>query len=96
MSKFQDASGSILDDLQATYEYLTEGETQMAVEIFKGISTVAGEMFKAAEALQQRFEAEKTKVRISSHRQGCVHAWVLMYNTSNAPCCEDALGRGKD
>ena len=62
VAKFQDASGSILDDLQATYEYLMENETDMALEIFKGISEVAGEMHKAAETLQKRFEDEKEKV----------------------------------
>ena len=62
MAKFEDASGSILDDLQATYEYLMANEIDMALEIFKGIQEVASEMHKAATALQARFEAEKKKV----------------------------------
>ena len=65
VARFQDASGSILDDFQATCEYLLDKETDMAREIFKGISEVAGEMHKAAETLQKRFEDEKEKVRRS-------------------------------
>lgn len=63
VARFQDASGSILDDLQATYEYLTEGETEMALEIYKGISKVAGEMHKAAANLQNEFDRVKKRVR---------------------------------
>ena len=63
VAKFQDASGSILDDFQATYEYLMANETDMALGLFKGIQEVAGEMRKAAEVLQKRFEDEKNKVR---------------------------------
>lgn len=63
VARFQDASGSILDDLQATYEYLTEGETEMALEIYKGISKVASEMHKAAANLQNEFDGVKKRVR---------------------------------
>ena len=62
VAKFQDASLSILDDLQSTYEYLMENEIDMALEIFKGIVKVASEMHKAATNLQQKFEEEKKKV----------------------------------
>jgi len=51
------------NDLQATYEYLTEGETEMALEIYKGISKVAGEMHKAAANLQKEFDRVKKRVR---------------------------------
>lgn len=63
MAKFRDSSASVLDDIQATYEYLIEGEVTTAVEIFKGIAQVAGKMRDAAIQLQKGFEKQKEEVR---------------------------------
>lgn len=62
MAKFRDSSASVLDDLQATFEYLVEGEVSTAVDIFKGIAEVAGKMRDAAIQLQKGFEKQKEEV----------------------------------
>ena len=62
VSMFKQASGSILDDLQGTYQFLLDGLENIALETLAGASEVAKEMATAAEELHKDFEDESKKV----------------------------------
>lgn len=62
VAKFENASSSILTDLQCTYGYLLDNLEEMALETLSSVSKLAGEMEKTALELHKDFEAEKEKV----------------------------------
>ena len=62
VSKFKQASGSILDDLQGTYQFLLDGLEDIALETLASVSEVAKGMATAAEELHQDFADESLKV----------------------------------
>ena len=62
VSKFKQASGSILDDLQGTYQFLLDGMEDMALETLASASEVAKGMATAAEELHKDFADESLKV----------------------------------
>ena len=62
VSKFKQASGSILDDLQGTYQFLLDGLEDIALETLAATSEVAKGMATAAEELHRDFDDESKKV----------------------------------
>ena len=62
VSKFKQASGSILDDLQGTYQFLLDGLEDIALETLASVSEVAKGMATAAEELHKDFTDESHKV----------------------------------
>ncbi len=62
ISEFQQASTTILNRLQSTYEYLLDNEEEFARITLSSVSKLAGDMQKAAKALKKKFEAEETRV----------------------------------
>ena len=62
VSKFKQASGSILDDLQGTYQFLLDGMEDIALETLASVSEVAKGMASAAEELHKDFADESEKV----------------------------------
>ena len=62
VSKFKQASGSILDDLQGTYQFLLDGLEDIALETLASVSEVAKGMATAAEELHKDFADESLKV----------------------------------
>ena len=62
VSKFKQASGSILDDLQGTYQFLLDGLEDIALETLASVSEVAKGMVTAAEELHKDFSDESKKV----------------------------------
>lgn len=62
VAKFKQASGSILGDLQGTYQFLLDGLEEMAVETLKGITDVAKDMAAAADQLHEDFDNESQRV----------------------------------
>ena len=62
VSKFKEDSGSILDDLQGTYQFLLDGLEDIALEAFASLSEVAKSMATAAEELHEDFANESLKV----------------------------------
>ena len=62
VAKFKSASGSILVDLQATYQYLMDSLEEIGVETLAAVSTIAGEMAQAAQELHDDFEKQADKV----------------------------------
>ena len=62
VSKFKKASATILTDLQATYEYLLDNLEELALETLAAVSSIAGDMEKAAMELHQEFKKEEEKV----------------------------------
>ena len=63
VAQFKKASGSILVDLQCTYEYLLDNLEEMAVETLSAVSKLAGSMAKAADELHKDFEKQGEKVK---------------------------------
>ena len=63
VAQFKKASGSILVDLQCTYEYLLDNLEEMAVETLASVSKLAGSMATAAEELHHDFEKQGEKVK---------------------------------
>ena len=62
VSKFKQASGSILDDLQGTYQFLLDGMENIALVTLASVSEVAKGMATAAEELHKDFADESLKV----------------------------------
>ena len=62
VSRFKQASGSILDDLQGTYQFLLGGMEDIAVVTLTSVIDVAKDMASAAEKLHKEFEKESLKV----------------------------------
>ena len=62
VSEFKRASGSILDSLQGTYQFLLDGLEDIALETLASVSEVAKGMATAAEELHKDFEDESLKV----------------------------------
>ena len=62
VTKFKQASGIILDDLQGTYQFLLDGLEDIALETLAAVSEVAKGMATAAEELHQDFADESLKV----------------------------------
>ena len=62
VAKFKKASGTVLSDLQSTYDYLLDNLEELAVETLSDISKLAGEMEKAALELHEDFKKQATKV----------------------------------
>ena len=62
VSKLKQASGSILNDLQGTYQFLLDGLEDIALETLAAVSEVAKGMATAAEELHQDFADESLKV----------------------------------
>ena len=62
VTKFKQASGSILEALQSSYEFLLEGFDDMASECLASTAHVAEQMAKAANELQLEFLAESKRV----------------------------------
>ena len=63
VNRFQRASGTILNDLQATYGYLVDGVEGVAIEMLSDVSKEAAKMVKVAEELQKKFNDQAEKVR---------------------------------
>lgn len=63
VSKFKAACSSVLSDMQSSYEFLTSGLEEVAVETFSSISEVAKEMRIAAEDMAKDFEEEIKNVQ---------------------------------
>lgn len=63
VSKFKKASGTVLSDLQTTYEYLLDNLEELAVETLAEVTKLAGEMEKAALELHKDFEKQATEVK---------------------------------
>ena len=62
VSMFKRASTSILDDLQATYQFLLDQLEDMALETLAAVNDVAKEMSVAAEQLSKEFDEQSKKV----------------------------------
>ena len=54
--KFKQASGSILGDLQGTYQFLLDGLEDVALETLHAVTDVAKDMAAAADQLHQDFD----------------------------------------
>ena len=62
VTKFKQASGSIIEALQSTYEFLLEGFDDMASECLASTADIAEEMAKAANDLAGEFYKESQRV----------------------------------
>ena len=62
VSKFKKASKVVLDDLQATYQYLLDNMEELAIETLSNVSKIAGDMETAAMELHHEFKEEEKKV----------------------------------
>ena len=62
MAKFKQASGSILGDLQGTYQFLLDGLEDMALETLHAVAEVAKDMATAADQLHNDFDEESQRV----------------------------------
>ena len=62
VNKFERASKTILNDLQATYGYLLDGMEELAINTLSSASKVAGDMAKEAEKLQKKFDDQAEEV----------------------------------
>ena len=62
VSKFKQASGSILGDLQGTYQFLLDGFEDLALDTLHAISEVAKDMAHAADELHKEFDEESKRV----------------------------------
>ena len=62
VSKFKQASGSIIGDLQGTYQFLLDGLEDMALETLHAVSDVAKDMTAAADQLHKDFDEESGRV----------------------------------
>ena len=62
VAKFKQASGSILGDLQGTYQFLLDGLEEMALTTLTGITDVAKDMAAAADQLHKEFDEESKRV----------------------------------
>ena len=62
---FENASGSILSDLQCTYGYLLDNLEEMAVDTLANVSKLAGSMETAAKKLHEEFEAQAEVVKVT-------------------------------
>ena len=61
VAKFKQASGSILDDLQGTYQFLLDGFEDIAIETLQAVSEVAKDMVSAADQLHKDFDDESKR-----------------------------------
>ena len=62
VSKFKQASGSIIGDLQGTYQFLLDGLEDMALETLHAVTDVAKDMAAAADQLHKDFDEESVRV----------------------------------
>ena len=62
VTKFKQASGSILEDLQGTYQFLLDGFEKMALVTLQSVTEVAKDMVVAAEQLHEDFNEESQRV----------------------------------
>ena len=62
VAKFKQASGSILGDLQGTYQFLLDGLEDMALETLHSVADVAKDMADAANQLHKDFDEESQRV----------------------------------
>ena len=62
VAKFKQASGSILGDLQGTYQFLLDALEDMALETLSAVSDVAKDMAAAANQLHNDFDEESKRV----------------------------------
>ena len=62
VSKFKQASGSIIGDLQGTYQFLLDGLEDMALETLHSVTDVAKDMAAAANQLHKDFDEESGRV----------------------------------
>lgn len=62
VAKFKQASGSILEDLQGTYQFLLDGLEDMAIDTLSAIGSVAKDMATAADELHREFDEESLRV----------------------------------
>ena len=62
VSKFKQASGSIIGDLQGTYQFLLDGLEDMALETLNAVADVAKDMAAAANQLHKDFDEESVRV----------------------------------
>ena len=65
VAKFKQASGSILGDLQGTYQFLIDGLEDMALETLHAVADVAKDMATAAEQLHNDFDEESKQVEVA-------------------------------
>ena len=65
VAKFKRAAGSILVDLQATYQYLLDNLEEMAVETLSSVSKLAGDMAAAAMEMHDEFREEEKRVVVT-------------------------------
>ena len=65
VAKFKQASGSILGDLQGTYQFLIDGLENMALETLHAVADVAKDMATAAEQLHNDFDEESKQVEVA-------------------------------
>ena len=69
MAKFKQASGSILGDLQGTYQFLLDGLEDMALETLHAVAEVAKDMAAAADQLHNDFDEESQRVACDDKRR---------------------------
>ena len=62
VAKFKTASGSIIEDLQGTYQFLIDGMEDIALVTLASVAEVAKDMAGAADQLQKDFSNEADKV----------------------------------
>ena len=62
VSKLKQASGSILGDLQGTYQFLLDGFEELALDTLHAVSEVAKDMAHAADELHKEFDEESKRV----------------------------------
>ena len=62
---FENASGSILSDLQCIYGFLLDNLEEMAVDTLANVSKLAGSMETAAKKLHEEFEAQAEVVKVT-------------------------------
>lgn len=65
VTKFKQASGSILEDLQGTYQFLLDGFEKMALVTLQSVTEVAKDMVAAAEQLHKDFDEESQRVEVA-------------------------------
>ena len=60
--KFKAASQSVLEELKGTYQYLLDGQEEVALETLSQLTSIAKDMAKAADKLHNDFEQATTDV----------------------------------